>query len=316
MYGATSWPLFQSFQNQQELTREIIGMADQLTPLGVEFNRREMERIFSSVNPGVQVREWGMGRICNPHGVTTYFDRVFNLMARSYRKLKGINKDKNPREPGRYFDEDNAHVRTRLQETNELVHPSVRIRYLYGGPGLDDKGAWNCGALVGDGSYRLQSDPNSISPRQGRQLNQSKSEYQCVVGVAISYYGAPPHKKPGGGGKDRMLVRVDQPNWFKTSFKNAINNLLPPPERRWFWLPEFHDGEILEEEHLGIWEQKFIHINDKLLKERAVSDGVGTGAESGDGASRYTLRGGYGLPEGCSEYRLLDVNRWENWNPV
>jgi hypothetical protein len=312
----TPWPLFQSFQNQQELTGETLGMADQLTPLGVEFSRQEMERIFSSVNPGVQVREWGMGRIYNPHGVTTYFDRVFNLMAKPCRKLKGIKKDKNPREPGRYYDEDNAHLRTRLPETNELVHPSVRIRYLYGGPGLDGKGVWSCGALIGEGCYSLLSDPNSIHPRQGRQLNQSKSEYQCVVGVAIPYYGKPPepNKRPSDKDKDRRLVRVEQPNWFK-SFENAINNLLPPPERRWFWSPEFDGGEILEEEHLGIWEQKFIHINDKL-KERAVVDGVGTGAGSGDGASRYTLRGGSGLPEGCSEYRLLDVNRWENWTPA
>jgi hypothetical protein len=285
-------------------------MADQLTPLGVEFSRYEMERIFSSVNPDAEVREWGMGRIYNPHGVTTYFDRVFNLMAKPCRKLKGINKDKNPREPGRYHDEDNAP----LAETNELVHPSVRIRYLYGGHGLDDKGVWNCGALVGEGCYSLRSDLNLMRPRQGRQLDRSESEYHCVVGVAVPYYGAvgaAPHKEPIN--KGRMLVRVEQPNWFKSSFNDAIINLLPLPERRWFWLPKFIGGKILEEEHLGIWEQKFIHINDKLLKERRA---VGTGAERRGGASRDISRGGLGLPKGCSEYRLLDVNKWENWNPA
>ena len=114
-------------------------MADQLTPLGVEFSRQEMECIFSSVNPSVQVREWGMGRIHKPTGVTTYFDRVFNLMMRPYLKLKRFDTNHAPRMLGSYNDEDNAHAPRPLEGTNEFVHPSVRIRYIYRGFGLDDK---------------------------------------------------------------------------------------------------------------------------------------------------------------------------------
>ncbi|KAF6843145.1 hypothetical protein CMUS01_02358 [Colletotrichum musicola] len=36
-----------------------------------------------------------------------------------------------------------------LKNTKELVHPSVRVRYLYNGLGLDDEGEWQCKALTG-----------------------------------------------------------------------------------------------------------------------------------------------------------------------
>jgi hypothetical protein len=41
-----------------------------------------MERIFSSIKPGFEVREWGMGRIYNLKGVTTLVGHVFDFFAK------------------------------------------------------------------------------------------------------------------------------------------------------------------------------------------------------------------------------------------
>ncbi|KAK5662206.1 hypothetical protein OQA88_8111 [Cercophora sp. LCS_1] len=306
------------WQDQQVATIALAWMADQLTPLGVEFSRQEMERIFSSINPGIEVREWGMGRIHNPAGVTTYFDKAYNLMAIPYRKIKGLSTNHAPRTPGRYSDEERAHKPQPLVGTNEFIHPAARIRYLYSGLGLDDKGVWGCGALAGRGGYQLRYDPGPAEPRQGRQRDQSKSEYQCVVGVAIPYYGKPPNLDDRPKSIDRRLVRVEQPNWFKAAFNRTMEELIPVPAHRWYWAREDDSGElkILEEEHLGIWEQKFMHINDRLLKEQAelAKDKTKTKTKEGDGSCRYKLRDGITLPEGYSEeYRLHDIIRWENW---
>ena len=108
-------------------------------------------------------------------------------------KFKRLDTNHAPRIPGSYNDEDNAHAPRPLEGTNEFAHPSVRIRYIYSGFGLDDKHVWDCGALVGKGGYQLRYDSSSIKPRPGLRQHESKSEYQCVVGVVIAYYGTHGH---------------------------------------------------------------------------------------------------------------------------
>jgi len=136
-----------------------------------------------------------MGSIYKPTGMTTYFDRVFNLMMRLYLKPKRFDTNHASRMPGSYNYEDNARAPRSLEGTNEFAHPSVCIRYIYSGFGLDDKHVWNCDALIGKGSYQLRYNSSSIKPRPGRQQHESKSEYQCVAGVVIPYYGKPPSNR-------------------------------------------------------------------------------------------------------------------------
>ncbi|KAH7309638.1 hypothetical protein B0I35DRAFT_515063 [Stachybotrys elegans] len=298
------------WNDQQIATIALAWMADQLTPLGVEFSRQEMERIFSSVNHGVEVREWAMGRICNPTGLTTYTDKVYNGILWPYNKFIAGNTDYTPRTPGRYNAEDPP--KRLLEGTSELVHPSVRIRYLYSGPGLDDNGAWGCNSLTGKHGYVLCCD-SDVRSRPGPEQNERGSGYQCVFGAVIPYYGNPP--KDRRMNEDRRLVRVEQPNWFKTSFNKAMEQLLPRAEQehRWYWSPKDDNRVALEEEHIGIWEQKFIYINDRLLKEQAKLEGQNIGL--GESTLRYKLREGVELPRGYpSKYGLYDVRKWENWD--
>ncbi|KAK4446012.1 hypothetical protein QBC34DRAFT_412229 [Podospora aff. communis PSN243] len=306
------------WEDQQIATIALAWMADQLTPLGVEFSRNEMERIFSSVSPEGKVLPWGMGTIYNPHGFTTYFDRAFNLLATPYRMLKKVSNHHAPRTPGRYRDDDNT---TLLQETEEFVHPSVRIRYLYSGRGLDDHGIWDCRSLVGPGGYTLRpSSVDSIVARPGRSQTKGKTAYHCVVGTAVPYYGDVPKDRPKTF--ERMLVRVERPNWFRIG--NALESLLPAPKQRWDWVSNSDGERRLEEEHLGVWEQKFIYVNDTLWKKQVASkNDAGTGADTGVGAQTepesggFVLRQGFTLPDGYPDkYSLFDVFRWENWDMV
>jgi len=295
-------------------------MADQLAPLGIEFDRNEMERIFSCPD-GTTREEWGMGTIRNPRGVTTYLDRAYDMMVMSYQKLaaRGSKVRKHLyRTPGRYHKDDGDGL---LPNVNEVIHPSVRIRYLYGGSGLDDRGVWGCEALVGGpAGYELRSGLAEPITRPGRRDMQSKMEYQSVVGVVIPYYGPVPALKDRPKGRDRKLVRIEQPIWFRPAFNSSIDELLPRPERRWYWMPNGHEGPVLEEEHLGIWEQKFVYMNDLLRKEQCVADAKGKGKSAktvGGQTHQYKLdrsRAGEALPKDFPDgYRLFDVNRWSNW---
>lgn len=69
-------------------------MADQLTSVGVEFSKPEMQRIFYDVNPSVQVRP--MGKIHNPSGVTTIPDRLYDSLPWRY-----LARDPDPRPEAR-----------------------------------------------------------------------------------------------------------------------------------------------------------------------------------------------------------------------
>src|SRR5690554_1239376 len=106
-------------------------MADQLTSVGVEFSGPEMRRIFYDVNPGAESRPWGMGKIHHPSGATTIPDKVYDALP--WRYLAGVQTP--PRKPGLYTVDGDKDL---LHDPVESVHPSVRIRYLYDGKGLND----------------------------------------------------------------------------------------------------------------------------------------------------------------------------------
>ncbi|EXJ53317.1 uncharacterized protein A1O5_13439 [Cladophialophora psammophila CBS 110553] len=228
------------WQDQQIATIALAWMADQLTSIGVEFSRTEMFRMFYSINPGVEVREWGMGRICHPTGITTIPDKFHAWAALPYRKITGADTGVTTRKPGMY----------RLNKAEELVHPSVRIRYQYYGRDLDDVKVWDCRALIGNG-YELKKQRLGEDAQLGN-VEDAFDTYNSVGGPVTPFYNVPPEdaKTP--------LVRVEGP-LQKHIWK------LTKPGHWWFWEK---DGNKLFEERIGIWERMFIRANHLLLKKQ------------------------------------------------
>ena len=71
------------------------------------------------------------------------------------------------RTPGNYFrvDPDTGRPTSKpLRQTNEYIHPSARSRIVLGGPGMQDRGRYECKALQ---DYKLKTesdDPENRSP--------------------------------------------------------------------------------------------------------------------------------------------------------
>ena len=155
---------------------------------------------------------------------------------------------------------------------NELVHPSVRLRYLYGGLAPEDAGPWQNRALTARG-YALKSCPAPETPIRDCRIKEALEATYPVVGggVITPFYDTPnptivsiatalqPDKK------DSMkLVRVEQPHETDDLYQ------LPAPQRHWAWVLEKEDPEgiktkVLPEEHIGMWERMFIKTNEKML---------------------------------------------------
>lgn len=232
-------------------------MADQLTSIGVEFNKPEMYRIFYSVNPGVEVRKWGLGLICSPDGLTTVPDRLHTAAAMPWRIATGQSTEPTPRTPGLYHNDGNA--REPLVRPNELVHPSVRIRYHYGGLGLDDAGRWECRALTAN-QYRLGHKPQSPIPVRPTRVPGAVSEYHMTNGPVTPYYDVvPTGNSTATGQQPATLVRAEQPNE-----DDDLRRLADPVSQHWVWTTPDGARELYEE-HLGMWERMFIRINENLL---------------------------------------------------
>lgn len=72
------------------------------------------------------------------------------------------------RTPGRYYavSPDGRQTSTPLRDTYEYVHPSVRSRFLLGGPGVDDKGNYPASALR---DWKLVIKPGT-SDRDGPEV--------------------------------------------------------------------------------------------------------------------------------------------------
>lgn len=145
---------------------------DQLASIGVEFQDEIINRLFEESrhfyeNPpkksgtfsGVfssapkpwaipqiyhkhkPIRPWGLGKI--------YESDI------GYYKLTG----RITRSPGlcKRADPDTGNpTNVPMTHTNERIHSSVRIRLDLGGLGLDDKGLYDCPALLGKGLWRLR----------------------------------------------------------------------------------------------------------------------------------------------------------------
>jgi len=180
-------------------------MADQLTSIGVEFSKVEMNRIFYGLRPGATACKWGMGAIHNPAGATSYSDKIWVFFAAPYRKIKNGNTEYPTRRPGGYNTADDYD--DLLTDPNELVHPCVRIRYLYGGQTLDNAGQWNCRALNAHG-YKLKAQSSPATPIRPSRVDGAILPYPTVDGAVTPFYDTP----PSNIGSDTIAVRTEQPN--------------------------------------------------------------------------------------------------------
>ncbi len=145
---------------------------DQLASIGVEFQDETIDRLFDEnrrfyehppkepatvsslfsprprpwaippiYNKHKPVRPWGLGKIYN--SVTSFY-RLSGTITRTPGQYKRADPDTgNPTD-------------IPMTRTNERIHSCVRIRLELGGLGLDDKGLYNCPALLGKGLWRLR----------------------------------------------------------------------------------------------------------------------------------------------------------------
>ncbi|KAK4451399.1 hypothetical protein QBC34DRAFT_54717 [Podospora aff. communis PSN243] len=244
------WP------DQQIATIALAWMADQLTSISVEFSKVEMNRIFYELRPGAIPKPWGMGTIYNPGGPTTYLDKLIGFFAVPYRKFKNGNTEYPPRKPGGYTADG---CDDRLVNPNEFVHPCVRIRYLYGGLNMDDKGPWKCRALTERG-YKLEARPISEAAIREFRTDGAISPYQTVAGTVMPFYDKLPPRNPDN---KTVAVRTEQP------FEPDDLKKLDDPKTHWVWVNSNIDPkkklELLPEEQIGMWERMYIRNNEKLL---------------------------------------------------
>lgn len=229
-------------------------MADQLTSVGVEFSKPEMQRIFYDVDPGAKPRPWGMGKIHNPSGVTTLPDRIFDSLP--WRYFAGVQTP--ARKPGFYTGDGASDP---LNDTMESVHPSVRIRHLYDGKGLDDEPQWPCRALTENGYTLVKRDLASVPVRPSR-IAQALEPYYTVGGALVPFFGDIETAKSHLTATNWAFVRTEQPH-------ERDLQILPSPAASWAW----KRGErVLPEEQIGMWERMYIKTNEKLVAWQSAAE--------------------------------------------
>ncbi|KAF4833840.1 hypotheticall protein [Colletotrichum tropicale] len=165
--------------NQQMATIAFAWMADQLSSVGVEFNPEEMTRIFRTVDLEVAPRSWALGQISSAEFWTKLADNTIGKLAHFGEAAH--------REPG-LCTKDNNPLKSRLKNTNELIHPSVRMRYLYRGLGLDDNGEWKCEALSSS-HYILEKSEGSRDDWVRRPDQSYLSTHRTLSGNVSSIHG-------------------------------------------------------------------------------------------------------------------------------
>ncbi|KXH54053.1 hypothetical protein CSAL01_01959 [Colletotrichum salicis] len=244
------------FEDQQIANIALAWMADQLTSVGVEFNTSEMKRLFYTLTPGVKARRWGMGKINNPGKATSIPDQTYNAIWYPWQKLKGENTVLGTRTPGLYRTDDG---KSRLVSPNQLVHPSVRIRYLYDGAGLDDAGEWECAALTKNG-FKLKKSTAPPKVDDPYPKTPIASTYETLAGTVSSVHGG--YTMDLESHKDHTLVVHQVP--FEADLC-----LLEQAENHWIWTRDSDDkregSRTLHEERIGMWERLFIDINHKMF---------------------------------------------------
>ncbi|KAF6785955.1 hypothetical protein CSOJ01_15503 [Colletotrichum sojae] len=184
---------------QQIATISLAWMADQLSSIGVEFNPEEMTRIF--VNAGWE-GGWALGRINSPEKWTGWIDKAMNWDGEEGKRTPGMS----------VADGKDTGNPTVLANTHELVHPSVRIRYMYAGKGPENAGDWRCDALT-DARYVLQRHPvkGKKWPAWAGEQHEHSSTYETLNGRVVSIRGGTTVDPTDGFGAQHMVVPKQLP---------------------------------------------------------------------------------------------------------
>ncbi|KAB5517422.1 hypothetical protein GE09DRAFT_1045118 [Coniochaeta sp. 2T2.1] len=131
-------------------------MMDQLASVGVEFDEATITRIFSRLESYYKTiatsnsrRAWAIQQIYETNHPIRPWGMGALLKAGSFLyTLAGYDL----RTPGTYKKIDlstGSSSHAFLEDTNERIHSSVRVRLAAGGLGLNDSGVWDCPALKG-----------------------------------------------------------------------------------------------------------------------------------------------------------------------
>ncbi|KAL3299590.1 peptidoglycan binding domain-containing protein [Colletotrichum asianum] len=267
-------------EDNQIATISLAWMADQLTSVGVEFTASEMLRIFRTVDLYLEQRPWALGRISNP-GITGLPDKAWDTLLYPVEWVRGGNTYHGTRTPGLYKEEEKATENVGGEEVrgHELVHPSVRIRYLHGGKDLDDNGIWQCRALTRNGyslSKAAEARPEHL---QSPPLTYATT-FNTLAGTISSVQGDKNDVIEGLDDRQRHRVVPRQlpfeedlytplPNdnfdWVEEEDLYNYEGTLP---KTWVWKS---DKTTLHEERIGNWERLYLLVNQGHLgraKER------------------------------------------------
>lgn len=206
-------------------------MMDQLASVGVEFDETSIDRYFQQTSEYYQtlgakeqgnrgkaglkwavgpiydtnspLRPWGLGQISKKVSLLYWFSGQIT------------------RSPGLYHEHDPETEERKarfLQDTNERIHSSVRIRLACKGLDLNDKSVWVCPAL---GKWRLkrgEPDSNSVTKQThwvwefaGGEKEANPDKKQRVM-----------REEPLGPYEQRLLeLAAGTPNVWEYAEKNA-----------------------------------------------------------------------------------------------
>ncbi|KAL8354700.1 hypothetical protein RB601_004214 [Gaeumannomyces tritici] len=260
--------------DEQSANISLAWMADQLTSVGVEFSRPEFQRVFYDLASSSVPEQWSMGPIHNPPLKTSTLEVVGSVVK--------PDRSPDPRTPGLYSCDAPKEGWTEwlkrwatwqqkkkqpfLARSEELVHPSVRIRYKCGGQGPDGAGPYTCPALFKNG-YILEKRIGKPKPRT---VNESPEEWRAnrthktVGGRVVSHRNDAESAKLATLEPDARSIRVQQP----VEELHVVK--LPETQTSWVWRHEAivrDDGPLeLPEEQVGVWERLFIKTQEQLVE--------------------------------------------------
>ncbi|KAF6808927.1 hypothetical protein CPLU01_15588 [Colletotrichum plurivorum] len=160
-----------------------VGMADQLSSIGVEFDPEEMGRIFRAVDLSVPPRRWALGDISSTPIATSIFDRVTDTALVGFKVLLGKNIHSGTRNTGRYRDGSNK-TASRLRNTCELNFLLSFYSYLHDGKDKNDRDwPWDCVALTSaENGYRLRRSAEGPPAWVTDRYKPGGSTYRTLAG--------------------------------------------------------------------------------------------------------------------------------------
>jgi len=105
-----------------------------------------MNPIYENDHP---IRPWGLGAILRASS-------FIYILAGEITRTPGLYKKVNP--------SDGQPTAAFLEDTNERIHPSARVRLAVKGLGLDDERVWDCPALLKNGWRLRRTDQQFVDP--------------------------------------------------------------------------------------------------------------------------------------------------------